>query len=171
LPDALFEFPKHHRLTRPVEYQTGLKHRVMVQGARFALHVRPNDLPYWRLGLVISGRYAPRAVERNVYKRTWRETFRQSWVAVGALPACDLIVRLLAPKREAKAPAASGASKAQARLVKEGKPGKRGQANQKPVRLPLTVLRRDARNEAVALFAQLQRKLSAPAGTRPPGSA
>ena len=81
--------------------------------------------------------------------------------------ACDLIVRLLAPKREPVGPGkgASGSSKAGVRIDKQGK---RGRANQRPERLSLKVLRREARNEALALIAQLRRKLPGLAGTPRP---
>lgn len=160
----MFDYPKALRLTRPAEFATGLKHRVVVQGARFALHVHPNGLSHWRLGLVISGRYAPRAVERNVYKRAWREAFRlrqgalPDWLQAGAAGSsgtasgCDLIVRLLAPRRDGEAGASLGKGKAQQ--------GRKKRKSAPPPRQALSVLKRFAREEAAALLGQLERKLN-----------
>ena len=54
---------------------------------------RPAGAPEPRLGLVIGKKLLRRAVDRNRVKRCIREQFRLNR---GRLPACDLIVRLVA---------------------------------------------------------------------------
>jgi ribonuclease P protein component len=55
--------------------------------------VRPNQVGYPRLGMVIAKRLLARAVDRNRVKRCVRESFRQ---VLPELPACDFVVRLIA---------------------------------------------------------------------------
>jgi len=54
--------------------------------------VRPNQVGYPRLGMVIAKRLLARAVDRNRVKRCVRESFRQ---VLPELPACDFVVRLI----------------------------------------------------------------------------
>jgi len=147
--DSLFNFPRTLRLIRPEEYAVGLKSRILVRGARFALHLRRNGFDRWRLGLVVPKRYAPRAIERNTIKRIWREAFRLRWHALQEIDsgesgesrmACDLVVRLLPQKPP----------------VQTGK--KKRKVPVKP--LPLDFLRRDGRFEAASLLDQLQQRLN-----------
>lgn len=51
---------------------------------------KPNDLGHARLGLVVSKRLFPRAVDRNRMRRRIREAFRQQ---AAGLPSLDLVVR------------------------------------------------------------------------------
>jgi ribonuclease P protein component len=44
-----------------------------------------------RLGVVVSSRFLPRAVDRNQFKRIVREAFR---TRRAELPACDVLIRL-----------------------------------------------------------------------------
>lgn len=59
------------------------------------LHYQPSPVPgsAARLGMVIGKKLLRRAVDRNRVKRCIRECFR---LQRPALPACDLIVRLVA---------------------------------------------------------------------------
>jgi len=71
------DFPKATRLLSPKEFQ-----QVFAQAKRYANRhwtfiVRPNHLPYPRLGLAIAKKQLPKAVWRNRIKRLARETFRQ----------------------------------------------------------------------------------------------
>lgn len=50
---------------------------------------RANDLTHARIGLAISRRSVPRAVDRNRIKRIVRETFRQQLIS---LPALDIVI-------------------------------------------------------------------------------
>jgi ribonuclease P protein component len=71
------------------------------------LHYQPRaaGLDSARLGLVIGKKLLKRAVDRNRVKRIVREQFR---LRRAALPACDLVVRLITKARgvEGKALAA-----------------------------------------------------------------
>ncbi len=142
----MFKFPRASRLTRPKEFAETLKLRPVVRGSRFALHLRLNGLAVWRLGLVISKRYAAHAVERNIIKRSWREAFR---LRQAQLHACqladetyDVVVRLL------PGPAT---------------PGKKGKRGATPKRSRV-VLKRDCHDQALALLTQLRAKLAPSSG-------
>lgn len=50
---------------------------------------RPNQLGYARLGIVLTKRYFPRAVDRNTFRRIARESFRY---AHDNLKALDIII-------------------------------------------------------------------------------
>ena len=54
--------------------------------------VRPNQVGYPRLGMVIAKRLLVRAVDRNRVKRCVRESFRQ---VLPELHACDFVVRMI----------------------------------------------------------------------------
>jgi len=68
----------------------GRRHR----GRSLSVQVRANGLPIARLGLIISKRHLPRAVDRNRLKRLLREWFRLNQEA---LQGRDLLVRITGP--------------------------------------------------------------------------
>lgn len=81
-------FARTARLLRPADFK-----RVMSQGrkkrsASFTAyeHEGPSELA--RLGLTVSRKAMPRAVDRNRFKRLARESFR----AAGPLPARDVVI-------------------------------------------------------------------------------
>lgn len=53
--------------------------------------MRPNGLPHARLGIIVSSRVAPRAVDRNQVKRLAREAFRSAQQGLGGW---DVIIQL-----------------------------------------------------------------------------
>ena len=65
--------------------------------------MRRNDLPHGRLGLIASSRVAPRAVDRNRFKRMARELFRGARERLGGL---DVIVQLRRCPERGATPAA-----------------------------------------------------------------
>ena len=81
------------RLLKPVEFQhtfvAGKRHRSRI----FTVTASANDLEHPRLGLAISRRYAPRAVDRNRIKRVVRENFRSNATTMGPV---DIIVQATA---------------------------------------------------------------------------
>jgi len=55
------------------------------------LYVRRNGLTQARLGIIASNRVAPRAVDRNRFKRMAREAFRSARLHLGGL---DVVIQL-----------------------------------------------------------------------------
>jgi len=78
------------RLRRKADFERLLRQgaRRTVEGYTFYLTARESGAP--RLGLLVSRKHSPRAVERNRIKRCIREAFRHSQGALGAL---DVLVR------------------------------------------------------------------------------
>lgn len=96
-------FPKAARLTKTDEFSSVFALRPRRRSEHFVLYVRPNGLPQARLGIVVGKKFAPRAVERNLVKRTVRELFRQ---CQDRLAGRDVLLRL-----QAKFPRAAFASR------------------------------------------------------------
>jgi ribonuclease P protein component, eubacterial len=86
-------FSRRQRLLKAAEYEAVFAHRCAVRTAYFQVMAKPNELGHARLGMIVSKRLFPHAVDRNRVRRRIREAFRQ--MAAG-LPALDLVVRLLA---------------------------------------------------------------------------
>lgn len=80
-------FPRSARLTRAAEYRRVFQGAERFADRYFTLLAAPNG-PEPRLGLAISRRVAPRAVDRNRLKRLLRETFREQRER---LPAVDVV--------------------------------------------------------------------------------
>lgn len=81
------------KLRKADDFSSVFRFRRAVQGVFLEILVRPNKLDRFRLGLIVSKRYLPRAVDRNRLKRTLREGFR---VHQAALDGYDFVVRLFA---------------------------------------------------------------------------
>ncbi|MDP6182511.1 MAG: ribonuclease P protein component [Gammaproteobacteria bacterium] len=84
------------RLLKPIEFQ-----HTFAQGKRyrcrfFTVTARVNELKHPRLGLAISRKHAPRAVERNRIKRVVRESFRCNATRMGPV---DIVVQATATAR------------------------------------------------------------------------
>lgn len=82
-------FPASARLRNPREFEA-----VLAGGRRFTekwltAAARANTMTHARLGLAISARAVPRAVDRNRIKRHTRESFRAHREA---LPAVDIVL-------------------------------------------------------------------------------
>ncbi len=88
------DFPPSARLHRPSEYAAALKGRRVARGALFVVHLSREPSAQARLGLIIPKRLARLAVVRNAIKRVLRDAWRQRR---HALPAADLVFRLVAP--------------------------------------------------------------------------
>jgi ribonuclease P protein component len=86
-------FSRRLRLLKAAEFEAVLAHRCAARTAYFQVMARPNEQGIARLGLIVSSRLLPRAVDRNRMRRRIRETFRQ---IAASLPALDLVVRPLA---------------------------------------------------------------------------
>ncbi|MCK8515257.1 ribonuclease P protein component [Methylonatrum kenyense] len=90
-------FPRDARLLRPSQFR-----RVFSSGPcrvsddAFTLLAKGGEHEQPRLGMAISKRHVPRAVDRNRIKRISREAFRQQRMA---LPARDVILLARSPAR------------------------------------------------------------------------
>ena len=71
-----FQFPKNRRLVCSTEYQAVIAHDCRSKDAHFAVFAQSNNEQLGRLGVTVSRRVAPRAVDRNRIKRAIRESFR-----------------------------------------------------------------------------------------------
>ena len=71
-----FRFPKNRRLVCSTEYQSVIAHDCRSKDALFVVYAHNNGGQLNRLGVTVSRRVAPRAVERNRIKRAIRESFR-----------------------------------------------------------------------------------------------
>jgi len=70
-------FQKSARLLRAVEFRHVFQQPLTSKDACFTILVRPAPNSPGRLGLAISRKLAPRAVDRNRLKRIVRESFRR----------------------------------------------------------------------------------------------
>lgn len=94
-------FPRLRRLRSKVEFDRVFEQNARSSDAYFSVLARPNTTGHARLGLAVSKKAAPDAVDRNRIKRHVREHFRTS----PALPALDFVVS--ARSAAAAAPAAA----------------------------------------------------------------
>ena len=69
-------FPRARRLTSGVDYSRVFRGASRSSDRFFTVLARRNELAGARLGLAISRRVAPRAVDRNRLRRLARESFR-----------------------------------------------------------------------------------------------
>lgn len=82
-------FARPQRLLTPAQFGQVLRHRCESRDGGFAVYGRRNGLEHARLGVAVSRRVSPRAVERNRIKRQIRETFRLEAAQLGGL---DVVV-------------------------------------------------------------------------------
>ena len=68
--------PRASRLLEASGYEAALACRPVVVRRHFSVFVRSNALERSRLGIIVSRKVAPRAVDRNRIKRLVREMFR-----------------------------------------------------------------------------------------------
>jgi ribonuclease P protein component len=70
-------FPRARRLLTSADFSRVFRRAARSADRYFTVLARTNDLNSARLGLAISRRAAPRAVDRNRVRRLARESFRQ----------------------------------------------------------------------------------------------
>lgn len=100
LPDL--GFPRQARLTEPRDFQRVFAGAKRLGDRYFTVLAAPNEAERPRLGLAVSRRNAPRAVDRNRLKRLVRESFRH---AQAHLKPLDIVVIPKPGAREASAEA------------------------------------------------------------------
>jgi ribonuclease P protein component len=86
-------FSRRQRLLKAAEFEQVFACRCAVRSLNFQVMGRPNELGHARLGMIVSKRLFPHAVDRNYVRRQIREAFRRM---AANLPALDLVVRPLA---------------------------------------------------------------------------
>jgi ribonuclease P protein component len=69
-------FPPELRLRQRADFDRVFAARKSVADGRLVVYAAPNDLPYPRIGLVVSKKHGT-AARRNRYKRLLREAFRR----------------------------------------------------------------------------------------------
>ena len=82
-------FPRRLRLLGPAEYRRVFQAATRSGGSGLVVLARANQLTHPRLGLAISRKCTPRAVQRNRIKRLSREAFRKLQHRLGGV---DFIV-------------------------------------------------------------------------------
>jgi ribonuclease P protein component len=87
-------FERMHRLTRPQEFSAVMRSPCRSRDACFNVYAAANALAHARLGVTVSRRVSPKAVERNRIKRQIRESFRRHRDALAGL---SLVVVAQAP--------------------------------------------------------------------------
>ncbi|HBA64841.1 MAG: ribonuclease P protein component [Gammaproteobacteria bacterium HGW-Gammaproteobacteria-10] len=76
MTNKVFSFPPQLRLRKPSEYKKVFTGPVKSSDAYFTLLAVRNELDHPRLGLAIAKKIIKKAVDRNMLKRTARESFR-----------------------------------------------------------------------------------------------
>lgn len=76
-------FPRTARLTRPSEFQRVFANPRRSSDRYMTVLAAPNAVSHPRLGLAISRKVSPRAVQRNRLKRLIRERFRHLQTELG----------------------------------------------------------------------------------------
>lgn len=94
---------RRHRFSTRGSFAPALRSARKIRGQFAVLHFASRAAPPARLGIALTRRLAPRAVDRNRFKRIVRETFRRHPVKALAL---DCVVALRAPFAGAGARAA-----------------------------------------------------------------
>ena len=86
------------RLRHAADFAAVFRFRHQASSQHIQIYAKPNDLPYSRIGLVVSKKVERGAVRRNKVKRVLRETFRtyQQDKALGM----DWVLRLRRPVTE-----------------------------------------------------------------------
>lgn len=95
-----FRFSRRFRISRQEGF-TGLLQEKPLINRWFAVHSRPNETGYSRLGLTVAKRHIPGAVQRNRLKRKIRESFRLQDRRGFQL---DVIIRLRRPIEKSEQP-------------------------------------------------------------------
>lgn len=84
-------FPRNHRLTNAADFRRVFARPVVAADEHFKMLGRPAQ-GHARLGLAVSRRNCPRAVDRNRLKRLVRESFRAHADTLEGDGAADVVV-------------------------------------------------------------------------------
>ncbi len=75
-----FRYQKHNRLKTPAQFKVVFNSGKRSIDSQFIVLVKKNNLGLSRLGLVVSKKKLPHAVQRNTVKRVVRESFRNNTI-------------------------------------------------------------------------------------------
>ncbi len=84
-------FPKYHRLHNSKEFLSVIRFSCAESSDFLQIFVKPNNLLYSRLGLIVAGKVERLAVKRNLVKRILRTAFSEHQKDFVGL---DVVVRL-----------------------------------------------------------------------------
>ena len=96
-------FSRRHRFNRRGSFGPALQAGRKLRGRFAVLHLSPQSTAFSRLGIALTRRFVPSAVERNRVKRLVREAFRHHGLKVKGL---DCVVMLRARLEPAQRDAA-----------------------------------------------------------------
>ncbi len=85
-----FAFRYHQRVSNSNDYEKALRHKALTN-KWFTVHFFNSKHEFARLGLIVSKRVIPLAVNRNLAKRLVREYFR---LVCAELPTLDFVVKV-----------------------------------------------------------------------------
>lgn len=91
--------PKHRRLKKREDFERSRKVGIPYHGKLFLWVLVPSDSSLPRLGLAVTKKLFPRAVDRNRVKRVVREVFRENSQLIPN--GYDVVVVAKGPAREA----------------------------------------------------------------------
>jgi len=94
-------FPRRARLLRPAEFKTVFERGQRLHEKGLTAIAAANTVGHARLGLAVSKKAVPLAVERNRIKRQIRESFR---LHQPRLPAADLVILVKPGSRTLQSP-------------------------------------------------------------------
>ncbi len=95
---ARLTLPPSHRLADKPAFDRVFDSASSSRDRYFTVLSAGNELTHPRLGLAVSRKVSPRAVDRNRIRRVVRESFREHQYD---LPACDLVVMARPAARDA----------------------------------------------------------------------
>lgn len=93
---------KKYRLSEEEDFKAVYKKGRFFRTPYFNVKYRPNNLPQARLGVVVSKKIFPKAVDRNKQKRRLRAVWQKQWGKINK--KCDFVVLI---KPESKAASAT----------------------------------------------------------------
>lgn len=91
---SLHTFPRELRLLTPAHFNAVFSSGLRIKSPNLTFVIKPNNLPYPRIGFALAKKQIKRAHERNRIKRLIREYFRLNQQTI---PNIDIIVMARTP--------------------------------------------------------------------------
>ncbi|MGH8752674.1 MAG: ribonuclease P protein component [Burkholderiales bacterium] len=96
----IYSLPKAFRITKTEQFSAVFHANKTESGAAFQVLVKPKRQEFARLGVVLSKKVTPRAVDRSYVKRLIREEFRMRKHSLGGM---EVVVKVLRQLSKAQA--------------------------------------------------------------------